>query len=89
MNFKEATDILFSGAKHDELAAALGVSVASIRQARLSPSANAHREPPADWEKAVMRLAEARVAEYLSLIEGLCSGESADTRKVRPKTKKQ
>ena len=45
MNFKNATDRLFSRIDHRDLAKALGVSVASIRQARLRPDALAHRSP--------------------------------------------
>jgi hypothetical protein len=69
MNFKEATDGLFDRVSHEELAEALGVSVASIRQARLSPSAKAYREPPKDWERAVIRLAEKRVWHCRKLID--------------------
>jgi hypothetical protein len=71
MNFKEATDQLFDGVSHQDLASALGVSVASIRQARLNPTAKAHREPKKDWEGAVIRLAENRVWHYRKLIEKL------------------
>jgi len=69
MNFKQATDRLFSRIDHDDLAKALGVSVASIRQARLKPDALAHRSPPPDWEKALLRLAEERVGHFRKLIE--------------------
>ena len=69
MNFKEATDGLFDRIDHAELAKALGVSVASIRQARLNPEAKAHREPPPNWESALIRLAEKRVWHYRHLIE--------------------
>jgi hypothetical protein len=69
MNFKEATDGLFDRIDHAELADALGVSVASIRQARLTPSANAYREPPPNWQDAVIRLAEKRVFHYRRLID--------------------
>ena len=69
MNFKEATDGLFDRIDHAELAEALGVSVASIRQARLSPDAKAHREPPSNWQDALIRLAEKRVWHYRRLIE--------------------
>jgi hypothetical protein len=71
MNFKEATDELFSGVSHAELAEALGVSVASIRQARLSPQANAFRVPPQDWCAAVIKLAEMRASRYRKLIDRL------------------
>ena len=61
MTFKEATDGIFSRVGHEALAEALGVSVASIRQARLQTDAKAHRAPPEDWERAVIRLAEDQV----------------------------
>jgi hypothetical protein len=74
MNFKEATDGLFERVVHEELAKKLGVSVATIRQARLSAEAQAYRMPPKDWENAVIRLAEERVWHYRKLIEGLQNG---------------
>ena len=69
MNFKEATDRLFDRIDHAELATALDVSVASIRQARLSPTAKAYREPPPNWQRALIRLAENRVLHYRRLIK--------------------
>ena len=69
MTFKKVTDLLFSRVDHEALAKALKVSVASIRQARLSPDALAHRAPPPNWENAVMRLAEERVLHFKKLIE--------------------
>ena len=57
MDFRQATDGLFDRIDHSELAKALGVSIASIRQARLNAEASAHRSPPAEWRKAVIRLA--------------------------------
>ena len=69
MNFKNGTDRLFSRIDHRDLAKALGVSVASIRQARLRPDALAHRSPPPDWENALVRLAEERVRHFRKLIE--------------------
>ena len=67
MNFKKATDDLFKSVSHDELAAAVGVSLASIRQARLDDEAKAHRPPPPGWEKAALRLAEAKVRHFEQL----------------------
>lgn len=69
MDFKEATDGLFNRVDHEELATRLGVSVATIRQARLKPEAGAHRSPPPEWKDAVIRLAEERVWHYRKLIE--------------------
>jgi hypothetical protein len=69
MTFKKATDRLFSRVDHEDLAKALGVSIASIRQARLTRNALARRSPPQDWENAVLRLAEERVRHFGKLIE--------------------
>jgi hypothetical protein len=71
MNFKEATDGLFDRISHEELAEALGVSVASIRQARLNPRAKAFREPPQNWERSVLLLAERKRQHFQKLIERL------------------
>jgi hypothetical protein len=79
MDFKRATDGLFKPLSHEELAKALGVSVASIRQARLQPKAAAHRSPPEDWQGAVIRLAEERVWHYRKLIEKLRGSKTRDT----------
>jgi transposase len=71
MNFREATENLCAGLSHEDLAKALGVSIATVRQARLRPDAKAHRSPPEDWESAVIRLAEERLFRYRELIERL------------------
>ena len=68
MDFKEATDKLFERIDHAELAKALGVSVASIRQARLKRTAKAYREAPPNWEVAVGRLAQERIGRYRKLV---------------------
>ncbi len=84
MNFKQATDRLFSRVDHKDLAKALGVSVASIRQARLSPDAIAHRSPPPEWENALVRLAVERVGHFRKLIEEMRG--SSQTGRKRPST---
>ena len=71
MNFKEATDFLFLGVDHERLAQELGVSVALIRQARLKPTANAHRSPPQNWKEAVMKLATDQMERYQLLVDHL------------------
>jgi hypothetical protein len=71
MDFKKTTDGLFDRVGHEDLAKALGVSVATIRQARLGHQANAHRSPPDNWEAAVIRLAEERVQHFRRLIDGI------------------
>jgi len=76
MNFKKATDILFGRIEHAKMAKVLDVSTASIRQARLSRTAKAYREPPSAWQKAVIRLAQERIAEFRALIEKLKKSHS-------------
>lgn len=71
MDFRKATDALFDRVTHDDLAAELEVSVASIRQARLTPTAEAHRGAPEGWQQAVMRLAERRERHFRQLFEKL------------------
>jgi hypothetical protein len=74
MNFVEATDVLFAHVRQEELAAAMGISVASIRQARLSRESKAYRTPPVGWEKAVIKLAEQHSKELAVLAKKLRSG---------------
>jgi hypothetical protein len=69
MDFREATDGLCARIDHDDIAKALGVSVQTVRQARLTEETKAHREPPRDWRDALVRLAEERVWHYRKLIE--------------------
>jgi hypothetical protein len=69
MSFREATDALCASLNHEDVAKALGVSVQSVRQARLRPDSMAFRAPPQNWKNAIIRLAEARVSHYRKLIE--------------------
>ncbi len=71
MDFKEATDGLFSRIDHEDLAKRLGVSVSLIRQARLSENASAHRTPPKRWAEAAVHISEERIMHYRKLIERL------------------
>jgi hypothetical protein len=74
MDFREATDGLCKKIDHDDIAKALGVSVQTVRQARLGASMKAHRGPPREWRDAVIRLAEERVWHYRNLIEEIRRG---------------
>jgi sugar phosphate isomerase/epimerase len=71
INFRDATDKLFEVVTHDELAQALGCSVATIRQARRTEGTPAYRTPPKGWEKAVLKLAEERAEHFKRLIAKL------------------
>ena len=75
MDFKEATDQLCDGVSHEQLARTLGVSIATIRQARLRAQAKAHRAPPGDWEKAIIELAGAQIQRYRHLISEIHSAQ--------------
>jgi hypothetical protein len=77
MNFKKATDELLASVTLQDLADALGVSVQSVRQARVEEGSSAHRSPPPEWERGVSRLATKR-SERLQRL----AGTLANTRKT-------
>jgi flagellar biosynthesis regulator FlbT len=78
MNFRRATDELLANFSHEELAKALGVSVATVRQARLTEAAKAHRTPPPDWERVVLKLAGARMEHFQKLVNRLGAQARSD-----------
>lgn len=71
MTFQTAIDRLGIRVTHEEVAAALGVSVASVRQYRLAEGAKARRTPPAGWQRALAKLARERGRELKGLAEEL------------------
>ena len=71
MTFREATDILLGELSHERLAEKLGVSVPTVRQARLGDDAKAHRSPPEGWEEVVAGIAEERGYALLKLAKSL------------------
>jgi transposase len=71
MDFKKATEELMAGMTRGEIANALGVSEATVRQARLDGSANAHRNPPQGWEAKVAKLAKQRSERLARLADRL------------------
>jgi hypothetical protein len=77
MEFRDAVDSVCDRIDHDDVAKALGVSVQTIRQARLDPKTQAHRSPPNEWQYALIRLAEERVWHYRKLIEELRQANGA------------
>jgi len=76
MNFKKASDSLFDQITHAELAETINVSVAAIRQARLSRAAKAYREPPKDWRRGIVLVAQERIARLRWLISRLKGNRS-------------
>lgn len=73
IDFRKATDELFGGISHQDLADALGLSVATVRQARLDEGAKARRTPPDGWEAKVAKLARARGTALVRLADRLQS----------------
>jgi hypothetical protein len=69
MKFREAVDALCASLSHEDVAKALGVSLQTVRQARLREDSVAFRGAPKNWKGAIIRLAEARVLHYRKLIE--------------------
>ena len=71
MNFRLATDELLAHPTLQDLADTLRVSVQSIRQARADRESAAYREPPPEWEKGVLSVAERAAAHYQRLAKKL------------------
>jgi hypothetical protein len=71
MNFKDAIDAVCAPLGHEDVAKMLGVSVQTVRQARLSPNAKAFRQAPPGWENAALKLAEARAKHFERLADRL------------------
>lgn len=71
MDFIEATDALARKVSHEDLARELGVSVQTVRQARMDPESPSYRQPPASWRRAVADLARRRGGELQELAEAL------------------
>jgi hypothetical protein len=71
MNFKKATDALFSRPTAADLARELGVSEQAVKQARGAPNSTGFRSPPPSWELAVGRLARKQGGKLMRLAEAL------------------
>jgi hypothetical protein len=87
MDFKKATDHLFERVSHDDLAQALGVSVAAIRQARLREDAGAFRSPPPNWETAIVDVAQKQITKLNELLQALKATSSGGIPNKRDKSK--
>ena len=71
MNFVEASDALTGCPTHEHIATAAGVSVQTVRQARLATDHPNNRPPPQGWQKAIAKLARERAGELVRLAEEL------------------
>jgi hypothetical protein len=75
MNFRKATDDLLDVVTHEELAKALGCSVATVRQARRTEGTAAYRSPPKGWESVVAKVAEQKIEKLKRLAAKLKASE--------------
>jgi hypothetical protein len=71
MNFHKCTDALLEKITLEDVARELGVSVQSIRQARVSDKSSAFRAPPSGWKNAARVLAYKRIKKLQTLIDSL------------------
>jgi len=79
MDFKTATDRVGGCITHAEIADAAGVSIQTVRQARMDPNSSSYRNPPAGWQTILARLARRRARELQSFAHSLESYGSDDT----------
>ena len=71
MDFRTATDALFSKTGAEDLAHELGCSPQSIKQARMAEDAGGRRSPPPGWEAAAARLAKRKAEQFRKLADKL------------------
>lgn len=69
MDFKSATDLVGGCITHAEIAKACGVSIQSIRQARMDQSSSSYRNPPTGWRTVLARLARQRARDLEELAD--------------------
>lgn len=74
MDFKTATDRVAGCISHAEIAEAAGVSIQTIRQARMDPISLSYRNPPAGWRAVLARLADERAGELQDFARELDEG---------------
>jgi hypothetical protein len=75
INFRKATDDLLDVISHEELAKALGCSVATLRQARRDEGTASYRSPPKGWEAGVAKLADQKAEKLRRLATRLRANE--------------
>lgn len=71
VDFRTATDRAAPCVGHQELADELGVSVQSIRAARLDPGSPNFRNAPGGWQRALAKLLRRHSRDHTALAEEL------------------
>lgn len=69
MDFKTATDRVGGCITHADIAEAAGVSIQTVRQARMDPNSTSYRNPPLGWETVLARLLRERAHELTTLAD--------------------
>lgn len=77
MDFHEATKRLKECLTDQEIADELGVSLQSIRQARMDQGNPSYRPPPEGWRQALIRLCRNREDELRQLAKQLAEDDEA------------
>lgn len=75
MDFKTATDRVAGCISHAEIAEAAGVSIQTIRQARMDPTSSSYRNPPAGWQGVLALLLRERARELQEVADVLSDEE--------------
>ena len=70
-DFRAITEALFERVKAEDLAAEIGCSTQTVKQARIRGDSAGRRSPPPDWETAARRLAERQAAHFRRLADRL------------------
>ncbi len=73
MDFKTATDRVGGCITHAEIAEAAGVSIQTIRQARMDPGSPSYRNPPPGWKAVLASLARARSKALAAFADDLAN----------------
>jgi hypothetical protein len=71
MDFKTATDRVAGCISHAEIAQACGVSIQTIRQARMDPGSASYRNPPSNWKAVLAQLARERSEKLVDFADEL------------------
>lgn len=71
-DFLSVTDALMKATPLEEMAEAIGCSLASVKQARMKAE-NGRRSPPPGWEAGLARLAKRKAAQLQKLADRLSS----------------
>jgi hypothetical protein len=70
-DFRAVTEALFARVGVEDLAAEIGCSGQTVKQARMAGESSGRRSPPPGWEGAARKLAERQAAHFKKLAASL------------------